>query len=317
MSEAYPDFGTFYRELTRLHSAGRYREAMERAAGAQPHYPDDEAILLHFRASMAARLHDPALALRLLREALDAGYWYAPVFWESPELAALRGLDEFKALRVDSDRRHASALAAARPELFVHLPEQAREPLPVLLALHGNLHDGQRELAHWLGLLRQGWLVASAQSSQVAGPNRYIWDDRRQAERELQAHYNALRDEYPLEAGHFVVGGFSMGAETAIALALRGVLPADGFIAVAPSGPLIRELDEHGELLAAPPPDGLRGAIVIGSHDPMVGNVTGLADRLEAAGVPLRLLIYDGLGHDYPPGFAQRLPELIEFVVSG
>lgn len=316
MSEAYPDFGTFYRELTRLHSAGRYREAMERAAAAQPHYPDDEAILLHFQASMAARLHDPALALRLLRAALDAGYWYAPVFWESPDLAALRGLDEFKALRADSDRRRASALAAARPELFVHLPEQAREPLPVLLTLHGNLHDGRRELTHWLGLLKRGWLVASAQSSQVAGPNRYVWDNRRQAERELQAHYNALRDEYPIEAGHFVVGGFSMGAETAIALALRGVIPADGFIAVAPSGPLIRGLDEHGELLAVPPAVGLRGAIVIGSRDPMAGDVIALADRLEAAGVPIRLLTYDGLGHDYPPSFVQRLPELIEFVVN-
>jgi len=317
MSEEYPDFGTFYAGLSALMGAGRYAEAQARAAAAQPFYPEEQAILYQFRAAMAARLNDPAQALALLRAALDAGYWYAPVFWETSDFASLRSLDEFQRLRARSDQRRAAAHAGARPELFVHLPEQAREPLPVLLTLHGNLHNGTQELPHWAGMLARGWLVAAAQSSQVAGADRYVWTDRRRAERELKAHYDALRDEYPIEAGHFVAGGFSMGAETALVLTLRGVLPADGFIAVAPSGPMLRAPDEIDRLLAGPLPAGLRGAIAIGTRDLMFEDITALAPKLEAAGIPLRLLVYEGLGHDYPPDFAQRLPELIAFLVDG
>lgn len=317
MSERYPDFGTFYAGLNALAAAGRYQEAYDRATAAQPHYPEDRAILIHFRAGMASRLGDPKRALALLEKALDAGEWFAPVFWDAPDLASLRGLDEFHRLRALSEQRQAAARVAARPELLVHLPEQAIEPLPVLLAMHGNLHNGAIELARWAGLLSRGWLVASAQSSQIARPDRYVWTDHAKAERELKAHYEALRDEYPIEVGHFVVGGFSMGAEMALALALRGTLPADGFIAVAPGGPLLRAPEEIDALLDEPLPTGLRGAIVIGTDDPMHDTITALARRLETAGLPLRLWVVDGLGHDYPPDFADRLPELIAFLVDG
>lgn len=317
INDSLPDFGALYTGLSALAGAGRFREALERAAATQPSYPEEQAILMHFQAAMAARLDEPQRALDLLQAALDAGYWYAPVFWESSDFAALRGLEAFQRLRELSNQRRDEARAAARPELGVYLPEQAREPLPLLLALHGNLHNAARELGRWSGMLARGWLVASAQSSQIAGPGRFVWTDRDRAERELIAHYNALRDEYPIEAGHFVVGGFSMGAETALALTLRGVLPADGFIAVAPGGPLLRAPNEIDTLLAGPLPSGLRGAIIIGTRDEMVEEATALARKLESAGVPLRLLVYEGLGHDYPPDFAERLPGLITFLVNG
>lgn len=316
MSEDTPDFGTLYAGLSALAGAGRYQEALERAAAAQPHYPEAEGILLLFRAGIAARLNERQQALALLHDALERGEWFAPVFWQSADFAPLRDLDEFRRLRALSDQRRSAARAAARPELFVHLPEQALEPLPVLMTLHGNLHNGEIELPHWSGMLARGWLVAAAQSSQIARPGRYVWTDRRKAERELREHYNALRDEYPIEAGHFVVGGFSMGAETALALALRGVLPADGVLAVAPSGPVLRAEDEIDALLDGPLPSGLRGALVFGARDPMAAPIESLARKLEATGLPLRLLVYDDVGHDYPPDFAERLPELIAFLVE-
>jgi len=311
------DFGTFYAGLSALAGAGRYQEALDRATAAQPRYPEDHAILVHFRAGMLARLGDAQGALALLEEALNAGEWYTQVFWEAPDLASLRDLDEFHRLRALSDQRQVAAQTRARPELFVRLPEKAMEPLPVLLALHGNMHNATIEFPRWSGLLARGWLVALAQSSQIARPKRYVWTDHRKAERELKAHYEALRDEYPIEAGHFVAGGFSMGAELALTLALRGVLPADGFIAVAPAGPLLREPDEIDRLLDEPLPSGLRGVMVIGTDDPMLDLITALADRLQAAGLPLHLWVVDGLGHDYPPDFADRLPELIAFLVEG
>ncbi len=201
-----------------------------------------------------------------------------------------------------SDRR-APKPAPGRPELEVYLPEQAREPLPLLLALHGNLHNAARELGRWSGLLAHGWLVASAQSSQIAGPGRYVWTDRDKAERELKAHYDALRDEYPIEAGHFVVGGFSMGAETALALTLRRVLPAMALSPCAGRAAAARARRDRRPA-QAPLPSGC-ARIVIGTMT-RCREATTLARKLESAG--FRCACRYEAGARLPADFAQRLP---------
>ena len=54
----------------------------------------------------------------------------------------------------------------------------------------------------------------------------FVWDNREQSEAELLTHYARLVEEYPVDLARVILGGFSMGAETALYLALkrRGIL---------------------------------------------------------------------------------------------
>ncbi len=320
MPDATPrdDFDDFYRGLLPYYQRGEYADALILATAAQPHYPEEAALLYHIRACLLAQSGDPAAALALLREALAAGHWYAAPFWDDDDLAPLRDRVEFAQLREQSSVLQAEAQRAARPELMIRLPDDTApgRMLPLLLALHGNLHSAAIDAPFWDAARRDGWLLALPQASQVGGVNRYVWDDQARSEQEVCAHFAAMRDRYALDPERIVVGGFSMGAETALRLALTGAIPAQGFVAVAPGGVITRQPERWKPLIAQAQGRGLRGYLVAGDRDPSYGPITELAEMLNAGGVSCTFETVPDHGHTFPPDFAARLPALLRDIAG-
>ncbi len=309
------EFNEFYRRLLPYYQRGDYARALAMATEALPDYPEETGLVYHIQACLAARMGDVAGALGYLREALAAGHWYADPFWEDEDLAALHDLPEYRRLREQSAACQAAAQRDARPEMLVLPPLDVPEPgtpLPVLMALHGNLHSAVIDAPHWEAARRAGWLLALPQASQVGGPGRYVWDNRARSEREIRAHLAALHAAHTLDPARFVVAGFSMGAETAIRLVLKGVIPARGFIAVAPGGPITREPMSWLPLIESAQGRGLRGSILVGDRDPSFEPVRELAALLNAGGVPCLFEAVAGLRHAFPPDFDARLPGLLD-----
>ncbi|HML23303.1 MAG TPA: hypothetical protein PKD09_16735, partial [Aggregatilinea sp.] len=148
------------------------------------------------------------------------------------------------------------------------------------------------------------------------GVNRYVWDDQERSDREVCAHFDALRGQYAVDPARIVVGGFSMGAETALRLALTGAIPARGFVAVAPGGVITRQPERWEPLIAQAQGRGLRGYLVAGDRDPSYEPIATLAEMLTAGGVPCVFETIPGHGHTFPPGFAARLPDLLRDVAG-
>jgi len=299
-----------------LYRQGEYASALDLITRQADHFPERGQTLYFWR--MAG---DTPLALRLLAEALEAGHWYPErQLRQDEDLRPLQGLPEFERLAETSRQRYATAQALAKPELLVLPPAPAAtgEPLPLLLALHGNMNTaaasadfpGPRGVARagWRPATQWGWLVALPQSSQVGGPDAYVWDDRDWAGREVQGHYASLAAQYLVDRARGVLAGFSLGGETAIWLALTAAIPARGFIAVAPGGPMTRQPDAWAPLIEASPARGLRGCLVLGEQDvPNCENGLVLAALLHARGIPCEVEVHPDLGHDFPPGFAHSL----------
>ena len=125
-----------------------------------------------------------------------------------------------------------SAGGSSRSVPNPHRPPRQRRATPA-----GSLHG-------WGPVAEQGWLLAAAQSSQAGMTDQYIWDDQNTALREIAQHYATLRDEHDIDPSRVVLGGFSMGGETALRAALLGTMPARGFILLGPGGPTIDTPDE-------------------------------------------------------------------------
>lgn len=320
MPDALPreDFDEFYRGLLPYYQRGDYADALALATAAQVYYPEEAALFFHIRACLAARMGDAVAALALLREALAAGHWYRDQFWDDEDLTLLREMPEFAQLRVQSAVRQAEAQRAAKPELVVLPPDDVAPggALPLLLALHGNLHSAAIDAPYWETARRAGWLLALPQASQVAGPGRYVWDNWVRAEQEVRVHFAALRERYVLDPARVLAGGFSMGAETALRLALTGAIPAQGFVAVAPGGMITRQPERWAPLIAQAQGRGLRGYLVAGERDPSFGPITALAGMLNAGGVPCLFETVPDHGHTFPPGFDARLPGILRAVAE-
>jgi predicted esterase len=311
------DFNVLFQQTLQLYEQGDYAQGYDLATRAQPLFPDREAMVMYVRACLASMDGQGAHALALLGESIDKGHWYAQPVWDDPDFNAIRESDEFARLRTISLERRDAAQALARPELVVRLPgDETPTPYPLLLALHGNNSTVAEQGDHWRPAALHGWLVGLAQSSQVGGPGQYIWDDAATSTREVSGHLDALQRAYPVDAARIVMGGFSMGAETAVRLVLSGTVPARGFVAVAMGGPLTRKPEDWEPLIEAARGRDLRGYCVTGELDaPYAPGVRRLVEMLRAAGVACELESHPDLGHIYPPDFGARLPEMLACVL--
>lgn len=296
------------RELMRHYRAGDYAAALEALDPLARAYPDQEARLEFWRACLLARLERLDDALDTLTEALDRGLWWSEREFSDPDLEPLRGRPELAPLLAVCRRRHAEAEAASRPGLIIAAPTvPVREPLPLILTLHGRGGDAESDRPYWEQACGAGWLVASAQSSQLNFPGAHVWDDFDRARAELQSHLDLLRREYPLDPARIVLGGFSQGASLAARLTATGALPAVGFIAVAPGG-----LDVDALALSARP--GPRGYVISGGQDPNHSRHAALAAALTARGLPCAFEPHDRLGHEFPAEFGPSLAKALSFL---
>ena len=302
-------------QLFQLYQKGEYGQALDLVTHEASRFPAEAWKVAYWRICMTSLLDETTLALQLLGEALEAGFWYAETqLREDPDLQSLQGLPEFERMVEICRKRHAEAQAQAVPDLITLQPEgrcqAGLQPCPLLLALHGNHRTAENSLGFWRPAVSMpfGCLLALPKSSQVGSPDGYVWNDQDQAVREIQEHYATLGEQYAVAPDRVVVAGFSRGAELGIWLALSGTIEARGFIAVGPGGPYMNEPDRWVPLIEASQGRGLRGHLVVGEQDVFCYEGTlALAELFKSRDFPCELEVHPNLGHDFPPGFEQSL----------
>lgn len=312
MSE--PTIGAIEQEFHQLYSQSKFAAAYDLATREAGRFPEwAQPTIYNWRFCTACLMGDPALALRLIEEALDAGYWYGEAaLREDTDLAALVGLPEFERLVELSAQRRDEALAQARPELKILLPANGTAPYPLLLALHGNNSNIVDSERYWRSAVEQGWLVALPQSSQLMSAEHYGWNDRDWAVREITQHVAAIREQYEIDPARMVIAGFSMGGGLAARLALSGELPTRGFIGV---GPYLSSIGSVLPLLEAQREQPLRAYLVASQRDEYCyGVAQKLAELLPQYGIPCELELHPDLGHDFPPEFERSLIKGLDFI---
>ena len=315
-------FSELETQLFQLYQGKEYTKALDLATRAASQFPAEATSIYLWRFGLASLLKETALALQLLEEAVEAGLWYAEsLLREDPDLQPLQGLPEFEQLVEVCRKRHAKAQAQAAPALITLQPEggcqAGLEPCPWLLAFHGNDLTAEGSVGFWRSAVSKGWLLALPQSSQVSGPDGYIWNDQDRAVSEIQEHVATICGQYAVDPNRIVLAGFSRGGELGIWLAMSGTIEARGFIAVGPGGPYINEPDKWVPLIEASQGRGLRGYLVVGEQDIFCYEGTqALAALLKARDIPCELEVHPNLGHDFPPGFEQSLSRALEFVLQ-
>lgn len=306
-------FEQFQSEFFRHYQAGDFSGAMQLIKLFGGLFPERASAVYNWRMCLAARLNETEEAIRIFQEALDLGLWWPEhLLHDDDDLAALQGRPDFEAMVVTCKERHAQAQATAQPEMLVWTPEgPAQPPYPLLLAMHGRNGNGRETLNLWQDLSRLGWLVASVQSSQVVGSDLYVWDDEQRAVADILSMMVELRKQHPIDSERTVLAGFSQGAGLAMRLALKGLLPARGFIGVAPYLPNFDNLPQTPEA-AAP----VRGYLVTGGRDPAQDLFARFETYLHSISVPYLRDHYPDAGHDYPPGIFASQQKALEFILA-
>jgi predicted esterase len=282
---------------------------------AAPHFPKHAALIYNWRYCAAARMNQTDLALQLIQEALEVGFWLSAAYLTSdPDLKSLQELPEFKRLVEISEKKFQAAQANSKPvALALPFPPNTGQPMPLLLPLHGNTGNAEESAPHWQSAVALGWYTVLLQSSQIFGSDAYVWDDLESGAREIKAHYQDLIASTTLEPGMTVVGGFSKGGEMAIWLALNDIIPLAGFIAVNPGGPYIEDISKFLPLLEkCKSLSQLRAWLIAGENDRNLPNIKALHEMLRSHGLNCQLIIAPDIAHDFPKDFDQILAQALQ-----
>jgi dienelactone hydrolase len=258
------------------------------------------------------------LALDLLDESLEKGYWYGEqVMRQSPSWGVLQGMPRFEAAvqicraRQDEEGTLEAYALYAEPEGGC-----SDRTCSLFMALHGNGDYAQHSLDGWHAVTGEGWLLAALQSSQAMASGMYLWDDQDTALREIGEQYAATREQFSLDEAQVVIAGFSMGGETALRAALMGTVPARGFVLLGPGGPTIDNPQDWLPLVEQKA-HSLRGYVLMGERDHNIEQeaIRELVDLLNANGIPCELEIIPDLVHEYPRDVIPYLRRALDFIV--
>jgi predicted esterase len=297
-----------------LVQAGAYAEALDlitHEAHIFPHHA--QKVVYSWRMMLACRLNKPALALQLLEEAMQAGFWYSDLRTDS-DYQVLYGMPEFERLADICQEQRARAMAQAVPVVKLLMPQSQQPPYALLLALHGGNSEVESFAAHWSAAVSHGWLVALPQSSQPFEPGKFTWNDWDWSQQEVRERHAALCREYPIDPERVVMAGFSQGGGLATWLVLGGAIQARGLILV---GPFLQDPNNLIPVLEKREPDGLRVYLVAGQRDMYChGIAQQLAKLLPKYGIACKLDDYPDLEHSFPVDFEKKLPEALDFVIS-
>ena len=277
----------------------------------------------YHRICLAAVLGDIPQALQVLEAALKADIYYPPVLLgpeaEPPGLAPLLGLPEFELLKAAHRNLYQQAMEKADLVLAIVKPDLSAVGFPpLLMAVHGNCSTIENEIDYYRPITKQGCLLAMPQSSQPWGREGcYVWGDWETTTQQLEKYWGMLSQQAQYDTKRIVTAGISKGGEVAVWLAMCSMVPAQGFIAIAPGGPHIKDPQKLSSFVKASRARGLRGYLIVGDQDSdCYGPTMRLSAFLKEQGIPHELEVHSGLGHWFPPDFEHSLRRGFEFILG-
>jgi predicted esterase len=178
--------------------------------------------------------------------------------------------------------------------LFIS-PSTATWSPRTLFVIHGHGDTARRFLGPWLPLVNDGWSIVVPQLS---------GDDKERALAELRQHLDDCRRKRGIDSEGMIVAGASEGAPLAIDIAREAGLPWLCLIPLFPSG-----YD-----LGMPPQT--PGAFLLGELDGANKRTQRMIDTLRMAGATVHVRTMPGIGHDFPPDFAEQATSLLDALRS-
>jgi dienelactone hydrolase len=292
--------------LLAAYAAGDFADALTILDREGVSHPSQWERTAYWRTCLLARLGHSADAIDNLRQAVEAGAWWAPRLLElEDDLEGLWDQPGYRPLLAVMERRRVDWEPSAYGLLIGGSPDGTH-----FLGLHGRNQVFEVDAAHLLDLARGSWQIAIPESGQRIASDGPVWDDPDRCHHQLRSTAATLWGERP-----YGIVGFSQGGRRALQHALADGETVPVALAIAPMLRRASELAEViGSLGGTPWPLVL---IVTGEKDPAAAGVDTLATHLTEEGLEVRTHVEPGRGHEWihpPPGWlesaTQRLIDL-------
>ena len=308
-----PGSGT-YDEMRRvvgeLYQSQKYQEAAGLLAAALDRYPDHILANTYNLALMRVRLGEAEEATRALDLGHSRGIFYGKWAFEDAAWESLRKVEDFRRFLARNDGLILQAEKKAAMKLEVVTPpgyDQSRK-YPLFIALHGGGENLAQFKPHWTSpVLRNEFLVAYVQSSQVASMDGFHWQRDAVTLKDLSQAYRDVLARYPVDPERVLIGGFSSGGYGTLITLFAEAFPLAGFVILCPEVPA----DPDNEAITRAARRGVRGTLLTTEFDRRIDHQREYAARLTKSGLEVRLIVTPNVGHWYPEDLERLIDEAL------
>ncbi len=297
-----------------LYQSGEYDAFIELYKTELENFPDHLPEMIHDLAFVYLASGDKINALAFLSAGLERGYFFGLPEWGA-FVKELGHDPKFKELQKYNHKLKDIARQSARPQWSVALPDgyDPFDSYPLFLSLHGYNENIELMQRFWHApLLKERFVHAYLQSSQVVDLKNFGWDDNPVAHHEIVQMASEITDQHAIHLDQIFIGGFSQGGTLSIDLALTQALPIRGFIALCPRKPE----SVQPELLENIRDIGVRGVILTGEKDASLDSQKEMIRNFMDAHFPYQFEITPGMAHWFPENLPTQLNTALQFLME-
>jgi predicted esterase len=311
------EFGSYQemREyLGELFQQKKYGEAASLLESVLDRFPDNVLANTYNLAAARVYLGEADKAIQALEEGHRRGAFYGVWDFAAELWDPIKRSPRFETFQKANQARieEAQKKASMKIEAVTPAGYDPAKKYPLFIALHGGGESTADFRPSWTSpRLRAEFITVFVQSSQVAGMKGFHWQDVAVTRRDLEAAYKRILDQYPVDPGRVIIGGFSSGGFGSLVAAFGDFFPVLGFVALCPEVPgTITDED----ILAAKA-RGLRGMLLTTELDNRVEPQRALMIRMEKLGLPVEFHLTPNIGHWYPTDFEGLLDRALGLIL--
>ena len=312
----YSDYTAMRKDLGVMFQQRNFTEAVQLLEWALKKFPDNVFANSFNLAVAYGNLKEYDKGIEALSFAHDKGYWFNIWTFNGDFWTPFKEFKEFEKITEKNEALRQEAQKNAKPELIIVTPENysKEKSYPLFIALHG----GGENIAYFKNVwvskkLREEFIVAYPQSSQVVAMNGFSWtEDLSVAEKEIKDVYMRMKKDYRIKDSDVIIGGFSSGGMGAVEIVMNNTFPVSGFISLCPA----KNESFTDENIRNAKERGIRGVILTTEMDPRVEVQKEMVELLKKEHFPHQFVITPDIGHWIPEDLNVKIDNAIDFIRS-
>nr|WP_273833867.1 hypothetical protein [Pseudalkalibacillus sedimenti] len=287
-------------------------EAFTLMEEAKEKFPQKRDRLGHWIASLYVLEGKHQEALVELQDVIEHGLWWNPeILSADPDLSTLKPYAEFNKILLECQRMYETEKESAHAHFTTRGNQEAET---VLFPLHWKGSNSKEFSKQWSHPeITNHYFMGFPQSTQLFSYQCYSWDDATMAMNDVRSTYQSFIQQHHLAEKVHIIAGASQGGNIATQMGLRAdVEEFHNFIAIVPAF----DLKALQEILKNQLNPHARGCIITGDQDPFYETVLEAVQLFETYQIPCKLIVKEGMGHEFPSDFPDVLEEGVQYVTE-
>lgn len=313
-TQTFSNYQDMRKHVGELFQQQKYEEAALVLETHLQRFPDNVHANSYNLGLMYVMLEDYGKSIEFLEYGLDHGIWFGKYDFFADVWKPLKEAEGFVDFIEKNNIKWEAAQKESRPKLEVKVPENysPERSYPLFIALHGGNENLEAFIPVWASpLLRNEYIVAYPQSSQLVSMNGYSWsEDIALTKAEIDEAYAEVKTRFPVDEKNVVIGGFSSGGQAALVAVIENVVPVSGFVVLCPPRPA----GFDREAVARAKERGIRGTLLTTEMDPRIKDQEAMREIMTSVGLPLEFIVTPNTGHWYPENLAEKIDAALRHI---